>query len=40
MKILLVSLLMTAPVLAHPELHIHDHDHEENAIEQVVVHNE
>ena len=39
MKILLVSLLMTAPVLAHPELHIHDHDHEEN-IEQVVVHNE
>jgi len=39
MKILLVSLLLTAPVLAHPELHIHDHDHEES-IEQVVVHNE
>jgi len=39
MKILLVSLLLTAPVLAHPELHIHDHDHEET-LEQVVIHNE
>ena len=39
MKILLALLLCTAPVLAHPELHIHDHDHEEN-IEQVAVHNE
>ena len=39
MKFLLLSLLIASPVLAHPELHIHDHDHEE-ILEQVVIHNE